>query len=159
MLEKLLETLVRIAVALETIANKEPATTITEKHEHNEDGTAKKATVPKTETKKAELKPEERATETKKAETKPETKAKAKPEPEGEEITFDQCKASFLTLAKGLRDVHGVEKMKKVTLGILNDFTGGQPLSTTSLLEDKYLDFYKAVEDSLSNLNAANTEE
>lgn len=134
MLEKLLETLVRIAVALEKIADKNPAATITEKHEHNEDGTAKKATVPRTETNKPETKPE----------NKPETK-KVEPEKAEPEVTFDQCKAAFLCLAKGLRDVHGVEKMKKITLGILNDFTGGQPLSTASLPEDQYFGFLEVV--------------
>jgi len=158
MLEKLLETLVRIAVALEIIANKEPAATITETYKHQNASTDKlsdqeleKQLKSRTNlVKKEEAKPEAKKPETKKAETKKAAE---------DEVTFDQCKASFLTLAKGLRDVHGVEKMKKITLGILNDFTGGQPLSTASLLEDKYLDFYKAVEDSLSNLNAANTEE
>lgn len=152
MFEKMLETLVRIAVALEKIASKEQTTTITEKHEHNDDGTAKKA---------AELTEkvmEAKAEAARKAQPKPETKPETKKVVE-DEITFDQCKAVFLTLAKGLRDVHGVDKMKKITLGILNDFTNGQPLSAASLPEDQYYDFLTVVEDTLSNLNADTTEE
>jgi len=149
------EILVRIAVALEKIADKNPATTITEKHEHNEDGTAKKAELTEKvqEAREAAAKKLETKPETKKAESKPETK---KDEPE---VTFDQCKAAFLCLAKGLRDIHGVEKMKKITLGILNDFTGGQPLSVTSLPEDDYVDFMAAIDNTIANLNAANTED
>lgn len=144
MLEKLLETLVRIAVALETIASKEPATTITEKHEHNDDGTAKKA---------AELTKkvmEAKAEAAKKPESKPEAKKPEAKKAAEDEVAFDQCKAAFLGLAKGLRDVHGVDKMKKITLGILNDFTGGQPLSPASLSEDQYVDFLAAVADAVA---------
>ncbi len=145
MLEKILETLVRIAVALEKIASKETATTITEKHEHNNDGTAKKVMEDKTKAaKNLEPKPEAKKAETKKSAE--------------DEITFDQCKAAFLNLAKGLRDAHGVDKMKKITLGILNDFTGGQPLSAASLPEDQYSEFLAAVDDTLANLNVETTE-
>lgn len=142
MLEKMLETLVRIAVALETIANKEPATTITETYEHGGDSKAKKVA----ELTKKVLDAEAEAA--KKPEPKPETKKPETKKAAEDEVTFEQCKDAFLGLAKGLRDAHGGDKMKKITLGILNDFTLGQPLSAASLSEDKYVEFFAAVADA-----------